>query len=183
MAADEAYTPQDRMNLNGLVSSVSSVRITDRDACHSDLLVAGDGEVHWLYTTALENRISIPVDENATHVFFAVENGTFGPYRPHPGQDDSSTTLESGELSEDMIPLYGLQLLLGPTLAGLALTVLLAVLLFVHSEWYVVNTTGVLLGAGVSVMLGVTRTGLGHHVHGAGRRLRFLGRLQVKTHA
>ena len=77
MAADEAYTPQDRMNLNGLVSSVSSVRITDRDASgYSDLLVAGDGEVHWLYTTALENRISIPVDENATHVFFAVENGT-----------------------------------------------------------------------------------------------------------
>ena len=157
MAADEAYTPQDRMNLNGLVSSVSSVRITDRDASgYSDMLVAGDGEAHWLYTDALENRISIPVDENATHVFFAVENGTSDLIVLTPGQDGSSTTLESGELSEDMIPLYGLQLLLGPTLAGLALTVLFAALLFVHSEWYVVNTTGVLLGAGVSVMLGVT---------------------------
>ena len=35
-------------------------------------------------------------------------------------------------------------------------TLLLLVLLVVHSEWYVVNTTGVLLGAGVCVMLGVT---------------------------
>ena len=43
-----------------------------------------------------------------------------------------------------------------PTLAGLAATALLLLLLVVHSEWYVVNTTGVLLGAGVCVMLGVT---------------------------
>ena len=64
--------------------------------------------------------------------------------------------LESGELTEDMLPLYGLQLLLGPTIAGLVLTMLLAALLFVHSEWYVVNTTGLVIGAGVTVMLGVT---------------------------
>ena len=48
------------------------------------------------------------------------------------------------------------ELLLGPTVAGLAVTLLLLILLVVHSEWYVVNTTGVLLGAGVCVMLGVT---------------------------
>ncbi len=157
MAADEAYTSQDRMNLNGLVSSVSSVRITDRDASgYSDMLVAGDGEAHWLYTTALVNRVSIPVDENASHVFFAVENGTSDLIVLTLGQDGSSTTLESGELTEDMLPLYGLQLLLGPTIAGLVLTVLLAALLFVHSEWYVVNTTGLVIGAGVTVMLGVT---------------------------
>ena len=30
------------------------------------------------------------------------------------------------------------------------------VLLYVHSEWYVVNTVGVLVGSGVIVMLGVT---------------------------
>ena len=55
-----------------------------------------------------------------------------------------------------MFPLYGIQLLLLPTLVGLFVTAVLMILLFVHSEWYVVNTTGVLLGAGVCVMLGVT---------------------------
>ena len=39
---------------------------------------------------------------------------------------------------------------------GIVATLLLLLLLVVHSEWYVVNTTGVLLGAGVCVMLGVT---------------------------
>ena len=68
----------------------------------------------------------------------------------------AATLVERGELTADMFPIYGLQLLTGPTLAGLVATVLLLILLVVHSEWYVVNTTGVLLGAGVCVMLGVT---------------------------
>ena len=54
------------MNLNGLVSSVSSVRITDLDnSSNSDLLVVGDGQAHWLYTTSLINRASFPVAEDA----------------------------------------------------------------------------------------------------------------------
>ena len=157
LADDEAYTLQERMNLNGLVDRVSSVQITDLDASgHSDLLIAGDGEAHWLYTTSLVNRGSFPVDENATLVFFAVGDEETDLIALTPNAASSSTAFESGELTADMFPLYGLQLLLGPTLAGLIATALLAILLIVHSEWYVVNTTGVLLGAGVSVMLGVT---------------------------
>ena len=156
VAQEEAYTTQDRMNLNGLVDSVSSVRITDLDdSGYSDLLVAGDGEAHWLYTTSLVNRASFPVGANASAVFFAVdENRT--ELVVVSAASDETTSLQTGELTSDMFPLYGLQLFLGPTLAGLAVSILLLILLFVHSEWYVVNTTGVLLGAGVSVMLGVT---------------------------
>ena len=38
---------------------------------------------------------------------------------------------------------------------GVILALLLMVLLYFHSEWYVVNTVGILVGAGVIVMLGV----------------------------
>jgi presenilin-like A22 family membrane protease len=152
---EEAYTVQERMNLNGLVDTVVSVRITDLDASgYSDLLIAGDGEAHWLYSTSLVNLGSFPVHENTSLVFFAIDDER--TELVVLSSESGSTTFESGELTSDMFPLYGLQLLLGPTVVGLVLTVLLLVLLVVHSEWYVVNTTGVLLGAGVSVMLGVT---------------------------
>jgi presenilin-like A22 family membrane protease len=152
---EEAYFVQDRMSLSGLVDSVDSVRITDLDASgYTDLLVAGDGEAHWLYTTSLVNRVSFPVADDVHAVFFAVDDEE-AQLVALSGQGDT-TLVESGELTAEMFPLYGLQLLLGPTLVGLAATVLLLVLLVVHSEWYVVNTTGVLLGAGVCVMLGVT---------------------------
>ena len=152
---EEAYTLQERMDLNGLVNTVASVRITDLDASgHSDLLITGDGQAHWLYTTSLANLGSFPVHENASHVFFAIDDERTELVVLSSTSD--STTFQSGELTSEMFPLYGLQLLWGPTLLGLVLTGLLLMLLVVHSEWYVVNTTGVLLGAGVSVMLGVT---------------------------
>ena len=152
---EDAYAVQDRMDLNGVVTAVSSVRITDLDASgYTDLLVAGDGEAHWLYTTSLINRASFPVNEDVQTVHFSVEDDEVHLVALS-GQDDT-TLVEIGELTPEMFPLSGLQLLLGPTVAGLAVTLLLLILLVVHSEWYVVNTTGVLLGAGVCVMLGVT---------------------------
>ena len=157
LPTDEAYTVQDRMNLDGLVNAVASVQITDLDESgFSDLLIAGDGEAHWLYTTSLVNRGSFPVHENASLVFFAVDEERTDLVSLVATTQSNATVLESGELTSDMFPLYGLQLLLGPTLVGLVVTALLLLLLVVHSEWYVVNTAGVLLGAGVSVMLGVT---------------------------
>ena len=154
---DEAYVLQERMNLNGLVDTVASVRITDLDdSGYSDMLISGDGEAHWLYTTSLVNRASFPVDEDATMVFFAVGDERTDLVALSAVEGAEAIKIQTGELTSDMFPLYGLQILTGPTLAGLAVTVLLLILLVVHSEWYVVNTTGVLLGAGVSVMLGVT---------------------------
>ena len=157
LEGEDAYTPQDKLNLDGLVDNVSSVRITDLDESGiSDLLIAGDGEAHWIYTTSLINRASFPVAEDATNVFFAVEDEEATLLVLSKSKADGTTLLQDGELTSAMFPLYGLQLLLMPTLAGLAATALLLLLLVVHSEWYVVNTTGVLLGAGVCVMLGVT---------------------------
>jgi len=154
---EAAYAVQDRMNLDGLVDTVSSVRITDLDASgYSDLLISGDGQAHWLYTTSLVNRASFPVAEDAQTVFFALDGDEADLVAVSTGEAADATLVERGELTADMFPIYGLQLLAGPTIAGLLATALLLLLLFVHSEWYVVNTTGVLLGAGVCVMLGVT---------------------------
>jgi len=43
-----------------------------------------------------------------------------------------------------------------PTMIGLLVSIILMILLYVHSEWYVVNTVGILVGSGVIVMLGVS---------------------------
>ena len=55
-----------------------------------------------------------------------------------------------------MFPLYGIQLLFWPTMAGILFALVLLILLIFHREWYVVNFAGIILGAGVCVMLGVT---------------------------
>ncbi len=152
---DAAFSLQERMHLGGLVDKVTSVRLTDLDQSgYSDLLIAGEADVHWLYTTSLVERGVFPIPEGTTSVFFAIDENQTDLVAL--SSDEGTYSLQTGELTTEMFPLYGLQLLLGPTLVGLALTVLLLVLLWVHSEWYVVNTTGVLLGAGVCVMLGVT---------------------------
>jgi presenilin-like A22 family membrane protease len=49
----------------------------------------------------------------------------------------------------------GLQLYDVPLVIGVLVALVLMVLLYLHSEWYVVNTVGVLVGSGVVVMLGV----------------------------
>ena len=154
-ANQSAFEIQERMQLDGLVDTVTSARLTDLDESgYSDMLITGDTETHWLYTTSLIERGTFPVPENSTMVFFGINDDE--TLLVTLVEDDGAITLQSGELTEAMFPLYGLQLLLGPTLVGIAITVLLLILLVVHSEWYVVNTTGVLLGAGVCVMLGVT---------------------------
>ena len=152
---ESAFAVQERMQLDGLVDTVTSVRLTDMDESgYSDMLITGATETHWLYTTSLIERGTFPVPENSFMVFFAIDEDK--THLVALSESDGSTTLQYGELTVEMFPLYGLQLLLGPTVAGIVITVLLLILLVVHSEWYVVNTTGVLLGAGVCVMLGVT---------------------------
>ena len=54
-----------------------------------------------------------------------------------------------------MYTLDGLQLYDIPFFVGVFIALLLMLLLYIHSEWYVVNTVGILVGAGVIVMLGV----------------------------
>ena len=146
----EQFTPQDKMNLEGLFESVVQVQITDLDnSGYTDLLITGDEKSLWLHTQLLKNRISFDVDNEFLHGVFASSNGSEHFYAV------SSSSINGGIIDDDMYTLDGLQLYDTPFLVGVLLALLLMVLLYFHSEWYVVNTVGVLVGAGVIVMLGV----------------------------
>ena len=138
------------MNLDGLFESVVQVQITDLDnSGYSDLLITGDGKSLWLHTQLLKNRISFDVDNEFAHGVFTSNNGSEHFYAV------SSFSISSGVIDDEMYTLDGLQLYDTPFLIGVLLALLLMALLYFHSEWYVVNTVGVLVGAGVIVMLGV----------------------------
>tara|TARA_B100000767_G_scaffold275493_1_gene312779 strand:+ start:812 stop:3004 length:2193 start_codon:yes stop_codon:yes gene_type:complete len=151
---DDEFTPQTKMNLLGYADSIQSVRITDLDESgFTDLLVTTDVSANWHHGQLLKNRISFPVTEDlATSWFGQTENSSLF----HAVYDNGSISIQSGEVTDDMMALEGLQLENGPLLAGLIVAIILMILLYVHSEWYVVNTVGVLVGSGVIVMLGVT---------------------------
>jgi presenilin-like A22 family membrane protease len=63
----------------------------------------------------------------------------------------------TGEFDPDtMYNSYGIQWDDTAFFLGIGLAIILMVALIIRPEWYVVNTVGVLVGAGVIVMLGVT---------------------------
>lgn len=149
-----AFTLQDKMNLETFVDSVQNVQITDLDESgKTDLLITSDDTSYWLHTKLLKNKITFPVDENFTMAIFADDvNNDVQFYSINANQ---KLTIDSGEITDDMFVLEGLQLYDIPFYIGVLVALVLMVLLYVHSEWYVVNTVGVLVGAGVIVMLGV----------------------------
>ena len=148
------FTPQTKMNLLGYADSIQSVRITDLDESgFTDLLVATDESANWHYSQSLKNLISFPVDDHLETVWYGqMDNSSYF----HAAYDNGTVAIETGIVTNEMLALDGLQLEDGPLIVGLLVAVLLMVLLYVHSEWYVVNTVGVLVGSGVIVMLGVT---------------------------
>ena len=151
---DDMFVAQTKMSLEGYADSIQSVRITDLDESgYSDLLVATDESANWHYSQSLKNLISFPISENLETVWFGqYENSSMF----HAVYENDTVTIETGIVTNEMLIIEGLQLEDGPLIVGLLVGALLMVLLYVHSEWYVVNTVGVLVGSGVIVMLGVT---------------------------
>jgi presenilin-like A22 family membrane protease len=151
---DTEFTPQTNMNLEGFGETIQSVRLTDRDfSGYSDMLITTESQAHWLWTTSLLNKISLDIDEGFETGWFA--NTTDNQTHFHALYSTESTTIDSGLITEDMDVVSGLQLYDVPLILGVIVALVLMVLLYVHSEWYVVNTVGVLVGSGVVVMLGV----------------------------
>ena len=154
---EKKFLVQDRMNLNTLVDSVASVQIVDLDENgYTDLVITGENNANLLYGTSLNNIGSFPVVSDSTSTFISISADNMELVSLSLSVSELTIDLQSGALEEDMFPLVGVQLQTVPVLIGLTVTLLLMILLYVHSEWYVVNTTGVLLGAGVCVMLGVS---------------------------
>ncbi|MGB1365510.1 MAG: presenilin family intramembrane aspartyl protease PSH [Candidatus Poseidoniaceae archaeon] len=156
----EVLQGESRVSINSFANSIRDVRLTDIDATgYTELLITTDEDARLLYGSSMVQRLIIDVPEgqnvavtfgetpqdiedDTIHFYATVIDGT---YSTSSGVVDSSMFLVGGLVIEDI-----------PTILGLLFSLLLMILLYVHSEWYVVNTVGILVGSGVIVMLGVS---------------------------
>ncbi len=148
-AGDAAPEAEDRLRLDDVGGAVKDIVISDVDSSGTvEVWVLTDGTLSMYVDASLIQYFVVEDVGEATHV--AVMGGEWRIALV------DETGVSTGVFTEDMflrgeIAFDGLA-----TLIGLAVGVLMMVLLYVHSEWYVVNTVGVLVGAGVITMLGVT---------------------------
>ena len=156
----DALTKESGVSIDGFASEIRDVRFTDIDATgYTELLITTGDDARLLYGSSMVQRLIIDVpegenvavtfgetpqdaDDETIHFYATVIDGT---YTTSSGVVESSMFLVGGLVMEDI-----------PTIIGLLFSLLLMILLYVHSEWYVVNTVGILVGSGVIVMLGVS---------------------------
>lgn len=148
------FEPQTKISLLGYAQTIQSVRITDLDESgFSDMLITTGEKADWLHTQSLINRISFDIEHDLKTSWFTFSDNST---QFNAVYENGTMALESGVIEDGMFALNGPQFSEGPLIAALLITTILMILLYVHSEWYVVNTVGVLVGSGVIVMLGVT---------------------------
>lgn len=153
-SAEVEVVEQTKMHLMDFAETIQSARLTDLDVSGmTDMLITTGDTAHWLHGQALVNRISFPVDDNFATGYFVEDSNASSQFVAI--YDDDGSTAKHGEVTGEMMTISGLQLYDGPFLVGVIVAIALMILLYVHSEWYVVNTVGVLVGSGVIVMLGV----------------------------
>ena len=151
---EEEFSEQEAMKLTGFGETIQSVRLSDRDASgYSDMLLTTESSTHWLWTTSLLDKISLDANQDFQTGWFSIDED--GATHYNALYHNETTTVETGVITSDMDVVSGLQLYDVPLILGVLVALALMILLYVHSEWYVVNTVGVLVGSGVVVMLGV----------------------------
>jgi presenilin-like A22 family membrane protease len=157
---EELVVVENKVSINNFADQIRDVRLTDIDNTgYTELLITTEDEARLLYKSSMIQRLIVDVaegenvavafgdtpedaEDDTTHLHAIVigEN-----YSTTSGVVESSMLLSGGIVFEDV-----------PTLIGLLVSLILMILLYVHSEWYVVNTVGILVGSGVIVMLGVS---------------------------
>ena len=149
-AGDATPAEEERLRLDDVGGAVKDIVVSDVDD-------SGEVEV-WVLT---DEVLSMYIDASLIQLLVIDDVGEATHFAVIGGDDWRVALVEevgisTGVFTGDMflrgdIVFDGLA-----TLVGLAVGVVMMVLLIVHSEWYVVNTVGVLVGAGVITMLGVT---------------------------
>ena len=168
----EPFAVESRVSINNFAERLRDVRLTDIDATgYTELLITTDEDARMLYGASMTQRLIVdaPDGEDVVVAFGEtpqdVEDETIHIYatviNPSHTTDsgvviNSSYTSDSGVVDSSMFLVGGLVIEDIPTIIGILFSVLLMILLYVHSEWYVVNTVGILVGSGVIVMLGVS---------------------------
>ena len=156
----EPFAVESKVSINNFAKSIRDVRLTDIDATgYTELLITTDEDARMLYGASMTQRliVDVPDGEDVVVAFGEtpqdVEDETIHIYAT---VINSSYTTDSGVVDSSMFLVGGLVIEDIPTIIGILFSVLLMILLYVHSEWYVVNTGGILVGSGVIVMLGVS---------------------------
>ena len=131
----------------------------DRENGDEVWIADGDG-IHGLFYKSMIEYVTIDKDVNPNSTFIVdgydiktTEEGEIINF----GLKAKGMVVSSGVFNPDtMYNSYGIQWDNTAFLVGIGLAILLMTALIIRPEWYIVNTVGVLVGAGVIVMLGVT---------------------------
>ena len=146
---------------DSFVGPISYIDAFDIDSSDENEIWISDGEgIHGLFYDSLIEYVTIDKELGANSVFFvdgfditAVQQGD----QLFLNEPARAMIVDAGEFDPDtMYNTYGIQFDTTAFLIGLLVSVLLMTALIIRPEWYIVNTVGVLVGAGVIVMLGVT---------------------------
>ena len=133
----------------------------DIDQANGDEIWIADGKgIHGLFYESMIEYVTIEKDigPNSTFVVdgYNISTTDEGGIL-NIGLTAKGIVVERGVFDPDtMYNSYGIQWDTTAFLIGIGLAILLMTALIIKPEWYVVNTVGVLVGAGVIVMLGVT---------------------------
>ena len=133
----------------------------DLDGSDGDEIWIADGDgLHGLFYDSLIEYVTIDVELDSSAVLIVDGFDVTTIQRGNVINGDDFTKdmeIAAGVFDPDtMYNSYGINLDSTAMLVGLALSVILMTALIIRPEWYIVNTVGVLVGAGVIVMLGVT---------------------------
>ncbi len=160
---DEIFEEEERFrggdSFEGPIAYIANFDLDDHNG--DELWIADGDGIHGLFFESLTEYVTIDVELDRESIMF-LDGNTIKTTRNAEYQDPSNNTmpmfvLHSGEFDYDtMYNIYGIQWDDMAFFVGIGLAVLLMTALMIRPEWYIVNTVGVLVGAGVIVMLGVT---------------------------
>jgi len=135
---------------DALDGPIHAIRLGDYGAGGwNELFVAGGGTLHLFQGSSLIDYMHIEYDGSleVIHILPDEEGAVVSWY--------SDGNWSGGHLNDEMLIQSGVQLDPLSSWVGLIVSTVLMAWLIWRPEWYVVNTTGVLVGSGVVVMLGV----------------------------
>ena len=143
--SDEVFfEPQTRMKMLGYSDSIQSVRITDLDQSQvSDMVVVTEDEAHWLYGQTLQNLVTYNVAENVETTWYSHTDNA------HRSMLCMRTTLLKSHL--DRLTRHVGTERIATRHRSFTCSVNdnynIDDFAVCSSEWYVVNTVGVLVGS------------------------------------
>ena len=159
---DGNYTVEERFKgVDSFAGPVSYIASFDLDGENGNEIWIADGDgIHGLFYSSMIEYVTIDktVPPNSTLIVdgYDIKTTEEGDVLT-VGLPAKSIVVSGGEFDpETMYNVYGIQWDLTAMIIGISLAVLLMTALMIRPEWYIVNTVGVLVGAGVIVMLGVT---------------------------